>query len=129
MNLKALEQQMRDADDTEFKPHYYYKKDEDGTVTRKTYSPRLTTLAKFINEKFPDLEAELRSTGNVYKDRQLTGTRLRSPGIREYKGNILKVKDKKTNGIIFDHDSTDTYRNNVEVCRWILNKIDKTGGG
>lgn len=101
-------------------------------------SPKIKTLAKYIKEVFKgEVVVELEET-SCYKDTMLVGTRLRNPGTREYKGYILKVAiidDKyklssynryalKHNNYYYktfiDHDTTETYRENYEVCRQIV---------
>lgn len=85
--------------------------------------PRLKKLCQFINDS-GKFKARLDFENNIYKDRHLTGTRLRSEGIREYKGNILKIYDLQGN-LVKEHDSTETYRQNWEVCHWIRDNIIK----
>jgi hypothetical protein len=87
----------------------------------KVTAPRLKILCKFINDS-GKFKARLEFTDNIYKDRQLTGTRLRSEGIREYKGNILRIYDLQGKEVK-EHDSTETYRQNWEVCQWIKHNI------
>ena len=74
--------------------------------------PRLKKLCQFINDS-GKFRAELNFADNIYKDRPQG--RLRSAGIREYKGNILKIYDLHGN-LVKTHDSTETYRQNWEVC-------------
>jgi len=85
--------------------------------------PRLKKLCQFINDS-KKFKAELDFEDNIHKDRQLSGTRLRHAGIREYKGNILKIYDLQGD-LVKKHDSTETYRQNSEVCRWIRDNIIK----
>ena len=75
-------------------------------------------LAKYLKIVHPELKVEL-EPWSCYKDRTWEGSRLRSPGIREYKGYRLKVWDSNGNRIL-DHNTTETYRRNYDVARWII---------
>lgn len=93
-----------------------------------TRAPRLKILAQFIKEN-SDYKVTFEKVDSVYKDTQISGTRLRREGMREYKGSKLTVEDEKGR-ILLHHDSTDTYRQNWEVCKWIQrNIIEKKRGG
>lgn len=106
--LKTIEEKMRKAIDTQFKKRVYEE---------KVRCPSLSKMAQFINAKFPNLTATVSMGYSYTKDRKMG--RLRSPGIRDYQGNELEVKDKE-GAIIYTHDSTETYRSNIDVAEFIF---------
>lgn len=83
-------------------------------------APKLSTLAKFIRDTWPDLsvtcEPWITST-----DQKIPGTRLRNPG-KGRKGYRLRVREGG-GGNVLDHKSGETYRSNDEVCRWIVERV------
>jgi len=89
--------------------------DTDGTA-RATTCPRLSTMAKYICDEL-GYTVHIRPV-TVTKDTRIGGTRLRRPGKREYTGYVLEVVDYGV--VLFRHDTTETYRRNVEVARWII---------
>lgn len=106
-------------------------------------APRLTTIAKWLNEN-TSLFVEI-VEGYCNTDRQIAGTRLRRPG-KGRTGNRLKVfvceehkmeltvnpwhhfnkedsvrerSRKYPRGPLLDHNAAETYRSNDEVVRWV----------
>lgn len=77
---------------------------------------RLKTLATAINRNLPHLKAEI-VEGYCNTDRKVG--RLRWPGKGRY-GNRLIVKHRKTDEVVLDHNSVETYRNNKEVEDWFM---------
>jgi hypothetical protein len=84
--------------------------------TRK--SPRLKTLAKFINDNFPQYKATMEDWWGSF-DRQIAGSRLRIPG-KFIECKELVVYDRSTRKRIFRHNPREAYRYNYEVAAWIL---------
>jgi hypothetical protein len=76
-------------------------------------APSLIELARFISEVMK-LKVELAES---WSDTDRSIGRLRSPGKGRH-GKRLKVF--KNDQLIFDHDSSETYRHNTDVCHWIL---------
>ena len=85
--------------------------------------PSIKQMAKYIEEKHPELEVRIRGT-SAYKYTKASGMQYSTGGgSKEYVGNILTIyKDRKE---IFEHDSTETYRTNSEVADFIISKIEK----
>lgn len=88
-------------------------------------APRLKTLAKQIEDLFPDLITELDSwTENT--DRHPKGVRWRVPG-KGRKGTRLRVFVRRGPGLgtatpfdpIYEHRAGGTYRRNSDVLDWI----------
>ena len=77
---------------------------------------RLKTIARFINENLPDLEAKIEQ-GYCNTDRKVG--RLRVPG-RGRIGSRLKGRRRSDGKVILDHNSAETYRTNREVEAWLL---------
>lgn len=90
---------------------------------------RLTTIAKYINERVKGLSAYAeRSFSST--DRPIAGTRLRHPGkgrsgYRLIVGVTALVKGRPDphrgygRGVLLIHDSSETYRTNAEVEEWL----------
>lgn len=90
--------------------------------------PRLKALAKFINENLPGYHAEME---HWYGSHDRKCGRLRSPGkYREcmklivYEGEGRTRTDRR-----LDHNPTESYRENRDVVRWILDTYDKLNKG
>ena len=108
-------------------------------TNKSVKSPRLKTLAEFINETFPMFKAEI-VEGYCNTDR--VSGRFRVPG-KGRKGNRLIVtaletyKDRNfftrlpveypAGTVAFDHNAAETYRNNYEVISWIINAAKVNG--
>jgi len=94
----------------------------------KPIPPRLSVLARFIEETWPDLRVTLRPwTTNT--DAKIG--RLRWPG-KERKGKLLEVRDPQLGrdglcdrGLILRHESGDAYRHNGDVCQWIVKRLEE----
>ena len=90
---------------------------------------RLKTIAKWINENVPELNATVQPS--TYSTDRKIG-RLRWPG-KGRKGNRLIVTRKRGDVVIIDHNSAETYRTNAEVeewlARWIAGKCTGTWCG
>ncbi len=110
--LKAMENRMLQCIKTQFNTRRY----------ERVKCPRLKQMAEFINAKFPDLDAEVRGTSSI-KGRQGSSGVYYSQ--RDYDGNKLTVREKKTYKTVYSHDSTETYRENRDVARWIFDRMDK----
>jgi len=77
---------------------------------------RLKTIAKYINENLPGLTATVNSSWSS-TDQKAAGYRyITNPG-KGRSGNRLKVFSQGT--LVFDHDSSKTYRTNDEVEQWL----------
>lgn len=92
---------------------------------RPSRSPSLKELAEYIKlflAKPLGISVFLRESSSS-TDRPLKGTRLRIPG-RGRRGKRLEIIRYKSTGfdVVFEHDSSETYRHNCEVCQWILDK-------
>ena len=115
--MKPIKMQMRNAIKTEWNRNRY----------EKTKCPSLKLMCEFINENFKDLTATLTET-EVRKDRHVAGTHFRHEGCRNYKGYVLRVFKKGEESLwggkeIYQHDSTETYRQNTDVAKWILQRL------
>ncbi|MEK6879591.1 MAG: hypothetical protein AABY22_08290 [Nanoarchaeota archaeon] len=105
--FKEIENKMRKAIDTEYSSKW-----------KRVRCPSLKTMAHFINNVFIGYKAEIKRTMES-KDGRI-GHR---PFVRQYyEGNELFVYDQNGNQI-FRHNAVETYRRNVEVANWILNKL------
>ena len=89
----------------------------------KVRAPSIKKLADFIKMN-SNYIVEVKRMEDVWKDTQISGTRFRNAGIREYVGYRLIIKDK-TGKLLLDHDTTETYRYNFEICYWIIENILK----
>ena len=78
-------------------------------------TPRLTTLARYINDHLPGYEAKIEEG---YCDTDRKAGRLRIQG-RGRTGNRIKVRRRATGEVVLDHNSAETYRSNSEVVAWI----------
>lgn len=76
---------------------------------------RLKTIAKYINENWPDYEARI-VDGYCDTDRKIG--RLRIPG-KGRTGNRLQVRRKADKVVVLDHNAAETYRCNDEVEYWV----------
>jgi len=83
---------------------------------------RLKTIANWINENSEIYKAEI-VQGFCNTDRKIPNTRLRSLGKGRY-GNKIIIHNRKTNNIVFIHNSAETYRNNREVEDWVKGHIE-----
>jgi hypothetical protein len=89
---------------------------------RAPRAPSLRQMADFINDRFPEWRARVESC-QVSTDRKIPGTRLRHPGKGRY-GNKLTVSETASYKIVFSHNAAETYRQNYEVCQWIVKQLD-----
>ena len=91
--------------------------------------PSVKRMAELIRALWPDLYVQLEPWSET-KDRHPKGVRWRIPGRREYCGFRLKVaasaQDSLCGRNIFTHTTTETYRRNTDVARWILERIEKS---
>lgn len=87
---------------------------------------RLKTIARWINENLGvnGFRAEI-ERGFCNTDRKLAGTRLRIPGQGRW-GNRLMVY-QAGEGLVFDHNSAETYRCNDEVEEWLAKLLGRMG--
>jgi len=85
------------------------------------YPYRALTLAKYLAIKKPSLDVRIWPK-DITKDSHISGTRLRRPGTRDYKGIEVTVKDTDGRTII-RHDTTETYRENSELAAKIRENI------
>jgi hypothetical protein len=86
---------------------------------------RLPTIARWINEHCPELEARI-VRGYCDTDRKIG--RLRWPG-KGREGNKLEVwrrgeTDSSRYQPIFTHNAAETYRNNGEVEDWLRRYLE-----
>lgn len=81
---------------------------------------RLTTIARWINEHLPELDA--RVAGSSYSTDRKIG-RLRWPG-KGRTGNRIIVTRKRGGAVLLDHNSAETYRSNAEVEEWLAAWVD-----
>lgn len=85
--------------------------------------PTLKKMADFISSVLGHRTAISKSYTNT--DTNIAGTRLRRLG-RGRRGNKIEVFGD--NGeVIFRHDSSETYRNNCEVARWVIERCKTRG--
>ena len=101
------------------------KKMEDAKNTcgkrfNKVRCPSLKVMADYINGTLDGYNAEIEKTESS-KGRQLSSGVYYSRS--DYYGNKLIVK--KDNLIVLEHDSTQTYRYNIEVVNWIFSQEEK----
>ena len=82
----------------------------------KVKCPSLKSMTDFIQVEWPELKVTLTRTSQT-KDRKLSGVRNR------YDGWWLVVHAPGASVDEINHNSTDTYRKNWEVARWILLKL------
>ena len=82
-------------------------------------SIRLSTLARLINEQFPQWRATVEPV--IFNtDRKIKGTRLRHPG-KGRRGNELAVWMRRVPySCVFRHNSAETYRCNAEAVAWFV---------
>jgi hypothetical protein len=88
----------------------------------RTRAPHLAQLAEFINEKLGDrFQARMEMWFGSF-DRHIRGTRFRSPGkFRE--AMMLVVYERATGKPVLKHNPIEAYRENSEVCAWILREM------
>jgi len=87
----------------------------------KRFIIRLSAMAEFINENFPEYDARMEKWWGSL-DRKILGTRLRSPG--KYRECMeLVVYDKETGRKVFDHNPIEAYSHNWYVASWILDRL------
>lgn len=92
---------------------------------------RLATIAKWINENIPELEAEIEESF-CNTDRKYKGSRLRFPGKGRTGNRLLvwlrsmprhertQVASMRTSpNYVYCHDGAETYRSNSEVEEWL----------
>ena len=82
-----------------------------------TRSPRLATLARTIEEEWPELSVEI-VEGYCNTDSKIAGTHFRRRG-KGRTGNRLIVRKRDTGTVVLDHNAAETYRENSEVVEWI----------
>ena len=90
-------------------------------LDEKVRCPRLKKMAEYIDAVFPDFTTQI-IPWSESKDRKIG--RLRSPG-KTYEGHKLYVRSVATDNIVFEHTTTETYRVNADVARYILNRLHK----
>lgn len=78
---------------------------------------KLKTIAKMINESWDGYRATIEES-YTNTDRHPRGVRWRIPG-KGRQGFEIKVYRESDGVIIFQHDSSETYRKNDEVEYWI----------
>ncbi len=83
----------------------------------KSKCPSLKIMADYINSTLDGYDAKIEKTESS-KGRQLSSGVYYSRS--NYYGNKLIVK--KGNSTVFEHDSTKTYRYNIEVVNWIFSQ-------
>ena len=94
-------------------------------------APKLKDLADFINRRIPGLRAEVRAHSET-PYRKYKGSRIRYDFKKRY-GHRLEVWKKIVDfpaGIVrplLTHDTTDPYRRNWEVARWIVDHVEDLG--
>ncbi len=89
------------------------------------HAPRIKALAEFINENMPEFRANVSpcSEQNSFKPK---GLRYTTRTYKRREGYHLEVYEKRESfpaGIVrpvFSHKTTETYRRNSEVCRWMI---------
>jgi len=82
----------------------------------------LKKLAEWINENSKEYKAEI-VEGYCNTDRQLyAGSRIRVPGQGRY-GNKIVIRDRKSNKVVKEHNSAETYRRNYEIEEWVYDNI------
>lgn len=104
----------------------------DSRWTRKPVRcPNVQRMAEFIRARWPDLYVSVEPWSET-KDRHPAGVRWRIPGRRTYRGFRLTVSkslgDRLCGRHLFTHETTETYRRNTDVARWILERISKRAG-
>ena len=85
-------------------------------------------MAELIRARWPDLYVLVEPWSEA-KDTHPKGVRWRIAGRRTYRGYRLTVSEsleaKLCGRNIFSHTTTETYRHNTDVARWILERIAK----
>jgi len=112
-NLKQIREKMIGALATEFKRIEY--------VNTRVRCPSLKKMCQYINEAVDGFTAILddwseykgKKVGRLYYSRQV------------YYGHKLTIINIKTNEIVKEHYSTETYRKNTDVARFILCTLEK----
>lgn len=79
--------------------------------------PSLKVMADYINNVLDGFNANIEKTSCCRGRQMRSGVYYSS---KEYYGNKLIVR--KDGNLVFEHDSTKTYRYNVEVVRWIFSQ-------
>lgn len=85
--------------------------------------PSIAKMAEYVRAVFPDLKVRVEESEDT-KDRP--AGRLRIPG-KTYYGKRIVVINRDGNKLL-DHDSSETYRHNTEVARWILKREEELDG-
>lgn len=90
-------------------------------------APSLKKLAAEIERRFPDLSAQVNPSW-ASTDRDIPGTRLRSPGKGRHGNELVVRKRASASGgpVLYRHNSAETYRNNGEVVNWIVQRVAMT---
>lgn len=84
--------------------------------------PRITVkqMADYINAMSHEFTAHIQESWSS-TDRQLGGSRLRSPGLG--KDGVRLTVHNENGDEIFHHDTSETYRCNNEVALWIVDHL------
>ena len=116
MNQRELIRQMRAAIDSRW-------------TDKPVRCPSVKRMAELIRARWPELYVEVEPWSET-KDTHPKGVRWRIPGRRTYRGFKLTVsesiKAKLCGRHIYSHTTTETYRRNTDVARWILERIEKS---
>lgn len=94
-----------------------------GPYRKSLRPPTLARLAEFINSGTEN-HGHTATVEKSYSNTDRKIGRLRSPG-KGRKGYELKVF--RGQECVFRHDSSETYRMNYEVCRWIDQNLIEGG--
>ena len=84
----------------------------------KVRCPSIKKMAEYIKAKHPEYEVQLRTTSCIKTTKPRGYRYTTGGGTRDYTGLILTVL--LGNQIIIEHDTTETYRLNVDVASKII---------
>lgn len=83
---------------------------------------KLASLARFINENLPHLEARMED-GHYTTEGRKSGRIYTTPPVSHY-GKVLHVYDRKTGEEVFKHNPMETYCKNRDVAYWIVRQMN-----
>jgi hypothetical protein len=83
---------------------------------------RLTQIVVLINGLSNGYTATVEPS-TYSADRKYPGQRYRFPG-KVHRGNELTIRDPK-GGVVFSHNTADSYRRNGEILRWVEERWGK----
>jgi hypothetical protein len=86
--------------------------------------PSIPAMVEFIKKTWPDLVVTVSSTSQRKPTKPRGFRYSTNPGRRLYTGRLLRVATKGGETLL-SHDTTETYRHNTDVARWIIQRLER----